>query len=441
MYYNIKTVLYSSSIALLIYTVNIGSALGQGIVMLDEGSSAENYDPAISDETYVDVPPVSSQGPEESADVAIVADVVAVANGEGFEIEDLAPEKEDISIPDLSSIQAEDMGALAVTTDIFSQMSDLEKETTLLNLELRREQVKNSINAIKQQRVIAKEQEEDKKLAKKNKQIEWEKSLEEKATKEAQKLKKLEIAFEKTRQESLLNSYKNQMLNENQKWVGNNALVYGKLEELKGEKKIILDDSKNKFIKIKDYADNVKKKVDAERKTYEGKIKDLALQLSKANLRISSLEAELRKMIAALDAAEKAKENPFAEGSDVDALMQKEKEENNKSLSEQYVIMEIRGQAGELIAKLINQDGTPFFVKESTALQSGHVIDKITSSYVRADRDGVKDFLYFQSGGVLTQEPVKSNIKAITTLDAVKPVRKFISSDSIPGISADMMVR
>lgn len=55
-----------------------------------------------------------------------------------------------------------------------------------------------------------------------------------------------------------------------------------------------------------------------------------------------------------------------------------------------YAVMEIRGQGGELIAKLINQDGSPFYVKKGTTLQSGHVIDEITTTYVRAEKQAPK---------------------------------------------------
>ena len=87
-------------------------------------------------------------------------------------------------------------------------MSDLEKQTTLLNLELRREKVRNEIEALKNQRKQAYQQEIEKEEAKRKAQIEWEKEQEQKVIQEQQKLRELDIKFEQLRQEKLLNEYK-----------------------------------------------------------------------------------------------------------------------------------------------------------------------------------------------------------------------------------------
>ena len=73
-------------------------------------------------------------------------------------------------------------------------------------------------------------------------------------------------------------------------------------------------------------------------------------------------------------------------------------------LSKLYAVTEIRGQGGEMVAKLVNKNGTAFYVKKGTALQSGHVIGEITSTYVTADKDGERKYLYFAAGGVLPAE-------------------------------------
>ena len=113
-------------------------------------------------------------------------------------------------------------------------------------------------------------------------------------------------------------------------------------------------------------------------------------------------------------------------------------------------VMEIRGQGGELIAKLINQDGSPFYVKKGTTLQSGHVIDEITTTYVRAEKAGAKDYLYFAAGGILPLEPQKSELEANLKDELKKkadgkkdetPKRDFIASEEVPGMGRDMIVR
>ena len=59
-------------------------------------------------------------------------------------------------------------------------MSDLEKQTSLLTLELRREKVKNEIAAIKAARQKAVDEINEKKAEKERQRIEWEKEQERK---------------------------------------------------------------------------------------------------------------------------------------------------------------------------------------------------------------------------------------------------------------------
>ena len=108
--------------------------------------------------------------------------------------------------------------------------------------------------------------------------------------------------------------------------------------------------------------------------------------------------------------------------------------------------MEIRGQGGELVAKVINKDGMPFMVKKGTVLQTGHTVDEITSTYVRALKDGMKDFLYFAAGGILDKEPLQ-NIETYEdntkeeVLPPEAPSRGVMSSVGVPGLGKDMIVR
>jgi len=74
------------------------------------------------------------------------------------------------------------------------------------------------------------------------------------------------------------------------------------------------------------------------------------------------------------------------------------------ALSKQYAVTEIRGQGGELVAKLMNKNGLSFYVKKGTTLQSGHVVSEITSTYVAAEKNFNKDYIYFSAGGILPEE-------------------------------------
>ena len=128
-----------------------------------------------------------------------------------------------------------------------------------------------------------------------------------------------------------------------------------------------------------------------------------------------------------------------------------EESERPLRLDELYAVLEIRGQNGELVAKLINQDEASFYVKKGTLLQSGHAIEDITSTYVQAQKDGVREYLYFAAGGILPKEQLKSfkpNSKDSETMPEEhheEPQRTkasgFVASSGVPGLGSAMMAR
>ena len=84
-------------------------------------------------------------------------------------------------------------------------------------------------------------------------------------------------------------------------------------------------------------------------------------------------------------------------------------------------------------------------------MQTGHVIDEITETYIRADINGAKDYLYFAAGGILDSEPVSSGV-----IESVKDAasdakgksssgkssnKSLVSSPSIPSLGDGMFVR
>ena len=73
-------------------------------------------------------------------------------------------------------------------------------------------------------------------------------------------------------------------------------------------------------------------------------------------------------------------------------------------LTKLYGVTEIRGKGDELVARLINKSGTAFYVKKGTSLQSGHIVSKITTTYVMAEKNGDRQYLYFSAGGILPTE-------------------------------------
>lgn len=299
-------------------------------------------------------------------------------------------------------------------SDLFTQMSDLEKRTALLNLELRREKLQNEIEAVKNQRRQALQQEKDKIEQQRLKNIEFEKEQEQKVLVEQQKLRDLDIQFETLRQEKLLGSYKNYMLEEVQKWIANNGQFYKQIDELRQSKRDLTANMKAKMKAVQDAARQAQQDYTLKVNGYTKEIKDLRAQINVLRNRIASMEKEQEAML----------QNPFANAEpqaqnvtttvsdDISADDSVTKEPVETDLSKLYAVTEIRGQGGELIAKLINKNGTAFYVKRGTALQTGHVITDITSTFVAAEKDGEKKYLYFSAGGIIPVETTKFELDA-----------------------------
>ena len=137
-------------------------------------------------------------------------------------------------------------------TDVFEHMSDIEKRTAILNLELRREKLQDEIEAVKYKRreALAKEKqkEEDQRL----KNLATEKEIERKLVEEQAKLRELDLSFEKLRQEKVLGAYKNKMLEETQKWIEHDAEFYSKINTLRESQLNMSENFKNKMSQIKD---------------------------------------------------------------------------------------------------------------------------------------------------------------------------------------------
>lgn len=449
MFYKIRNVFYVSAL-LLAFSAGI-SGKAAALVTLSEDAARDDINQDIPDEfamfnetdEAVSIP--SPTGTRTEAAPAVTDEIFApkkiqpktgLPASAPSETSTAASVQPKTGLSDLTVLDDEP----AMDDNLFSQMSDIEKQTALLNLELRREKIKNEIEAIKNQRRQAIIQEQEKKEAQEKQKIEWEKAQEQKVLQEQQKLRELDIQFEKLRQERLLNSYKNKYLEDVQKWIARDAGLYKQVEDSKKENQKILDDSKDKFNQLKNDVAAANAKAIQLISRHKQRVDDLNAQIGVLKARIISQEKEL----------ENSRQNPF-ENAAADA----EKTEETAAfqpaimpelkLPNMYAVMEIRGQGGELIAKLVNQDGTPFYVKKGTSLQSGHTIDEITSTYVRADKGGIKDYLYFAAGGILPlEQPANTLSKSLADTaktEEGEQAHSFVSSVGIPGVGSAMMVR
>ena len=338
---------------------------------------------------------------------------------------------ENIDAPDVENLGE---GLLdQIDNKLFSQMSDLEKQTALLTLELRREKIKNEIAAIKAQRQKALEEEEAKKEEKERKRIEWEKEQEAKILRERKALMDAMAKMERLRQEKILKAYKETMLKEKQEWIKNNGKLYEQIKNVERDRKNLIEGLKTKMAHISALATKAQKDAETAKENYQREVKNLQTQIS---ILKSRLEAEI---------AEKKndKTNPFAQPE----VVVTETEEELPKLAEEYAIMEIRGKGENLTAKLINKGGDSFMVRNGTVLQTGHRIDEITQTYVRAEINGMKDYLYFAAGGILEKEPVKSDIqgkknKTTAKQNANAELRNTtMVNKGVPSLGSGMFVR
>ena len=298
---------------------------------------------------------------------------------------------------------AEEAVAPTLSNELFAKMSDLERQTTLLNLELKRERVRNEIDAVRAQRNKAKLEEEARKKEEERKEQEWKNEQDRLMVEEQRKLQEAEAALEKLRQEKIVKAYKATMLAATQKWIKKNAEIYDEMNRKDTINKEMMDDLKKKMTVLKQSADDIKTKAEAARVAHDKKVANMESQISILKTRLEAeIEAGKKKDLAA-----GAKNNPFAVGT---TGASGAPVAGKVKLSAEYAIMEIAGQGDELAAKMINNEGDVFLAKVGTTLRNGYTIDEIAKTYVSAVKDNEKDYLYFSAGGILDQEPLRSDI-------------------------------
>lgn len=326
-----------------------------------------------------------------------------------------------------------------IDNDLFSQMSDIEKQTTLLTLELRREKIRNEIEAIKAQRAKAQEEKIAAQEEKKRKEIEWQKEQEAKVLKEQQILKDKEIELEKLKQKKVLNAYMNKMLEQNQKWINDNAAVYKQMRQVEADRKAL--------------AENFKKKVDDLMLLSNKTVQSANNAKSNHDRTLASLTAQniqLKKRIDAdAIAAKNRQQNPFASGAQGGGNAISTSIDSKIvpiNISKEYAIMEITGKGDSLMAKLINKEGDSFLARKGTVLQTGHAVEDITPTYIQFDRNGLKDYLY-TTGSAMTMEPEKMEGVAQTGKNK-RPTpppqlkKSGVSSDKgVPSLGTGMFVK
>ena len=318
-----------------------------------------------------------------------------------------------------------------LSDDLFSQMSDIEKQSALLSLELRREKIRAEIEAIRNQRKKAAEEEEALKAEKERKRLEWEAEQEKKKFEMEQEKMKLEMEAEKLRQENIVKAYKEKMLEKEQNWVKAMSEAYKEMDAINKDREFLLNDFVRKLNNLQSIATQA--------------VGEATNAQSRYNKDVSALKAQISILKARLAAEQAARQqtNPFAQMT--------ENVEQTLMLNDVYAIMEIVGKDDNLVAKLINKNGDTFLVKKGTVLQTGHVINDISETFISATLNGVQDYLFFSAGGILDAEPpsgidsqkasttVKKNVGKAQAKAGTPSVGLF--SSEVPSLGKGMFVK
>lgn len=280
-----------------------------------------------------------------------------------------------------------------VDNNLFNKMSTIEKQTTLLRLEYKREELKNKVAALRTARLRAMEEEVERRRAYEEKLKNAEAERQAKILEEQRKLKEREMELEKLRQAKVLNDYMNEMLMMNQKWVEKNAKLQNRIHELEDERVELINNFKNKI-------DSFKIGLSKTQKHANLVVKEHFMTVNTLRNKISDLEQIIADKEEQIRALKEAAENPF--GSD---MGKGGPSQADIDLSQQYAIMDITGQGDEIVAKLVTPDGKTFTVHKGSMLKGGEVVSAITDTYISFDnRGGAKSYLY-TGGSIREYEP------------------------------------
>ncbi len=318
--------------------------------------------------------------------------------------------------------------------ELFNQMSDIEKQTTLLTLELKREKIRNEVEAAKAVREQAEREKQAMEEAKQRQQEEWKKDQEAKVIREQTALKQKEIELEKVKQRKALTAYMNSMLEQKQLWIDETGKLREEIENLKQENKEIRSAYKQDLANITEGTKQILADAETAKNNHDRIVASLTAQNTQLKKRIEA-DAEAARNGGRVVSAN-GENVADGSGSVADSLI------TPINIAKEYAIMDITGKGEDLLVKLINKAGDSFTAKVGTVLQTGHMVEEIKPNYVQFDRNGLKDFLYISSSTMET-EPGDNNGASLNgqTTQATPPSVNLVSEGTLPSISDGMFVK
>ncbi len=287
-----------------------------------------------------------------------------------------------------------------VDNDLFNQMSNIEKQTTILNLELKREELRNRVEALRNARQQARFEAEARRLAEEQKIKDMEAARKEKLIAAQEKLKEKEIELEKVRQNKLLNDYMNEMLLMNQSWIEKNTQLQARIHELENERKELISTIEAKLADVQTKAESLSEVAKTAIQNHQKLLASLNAQIKQLKKDILDSEMRMRDLKSSAAAAAASNANPFASA----GVGNLAPTAHSIDISEEYAIMDITGKGDDIVAKIVNREGTTFTIHKGSVLKGGQVVLSITEKYIAFDSNGSKTYLY-PGGSIMEYEP------------------------------------
>ncbi len=300
-----------------------------------------------------------------------------------------------------------------IDSDLFRQMSEIEKSTTLLTLELKREKLRNEIEAQKAVRQRSIDDRERLIAEQRLKDLEKQKQIEANLVKEQQTLMDKKQLFEVLKQRKLLNAYMNNMLISEQAWLKEKEDLYAQLAKAEQEKKELVELFKKKIDSVLEVSTKNIQIAETAKANFERIVKGLKarneqlrkrveadariIKSAKNSLYLNSRSIEELKERNAEQAANTAASLALAQA-EAEAIEAEVIDEEVEKLSARYAILGIKGRADSLSVEIIDKDGLSVTLKKGSILPSGHIVDEIGADYAKFNFNDTVDYLYVGKG-------------------------------------------
>lgn len=291
-----------------------------------------------------------------------------------------------------------------IPTDVFREMAEIERENNALMLQLKRDQLRSEIDALKtnSRQMLFDEIERREKMT--QARLEWELAQDLKRQEALERRQKAEI-----RQKQIEAALKREEDRRIQKMKDEEA---ARIKKLKDEEEARIRKEKKEEEEAKRKQEELKKRYDAATMIQVKQLMPALIAATRpakikryASSRVASTLTSIGEdMLAKRKANEALVTEVPAEIIKAETKETEKEEVVREPASSLYAVAEIRGTGGILIAKLIGKkEKSTFFVKKSSFLPTGHTVVNIDKDYVIVQYGKDKEIIGFPSAGLIAE--------------------------------------